>query len=100
MSGTILRRGWGAARGIPRLCFVAEVAAPGLIVIKNHSGETSGKFVNVAVLEGDQIKVVNPHACGISDYPSWFLRGVNHGAIPLCRPCPMPCLHPFRTWRA
>lgn len=61
---------WGAARGIPRLCFVAEVAAPGLIVIKNHSGETSGKFVNVAVLEGDQIKVVNPQAWGISDHPS------------------------------
>ena len=61
---------WGAARGIPRFCFVVEVAAPGLIVIKNHSGETSGKFVNVAVLEGDQIKVVNPQPSGFPDYPS------------------------------
>jgi hypothetical protein len=61
---------WGTARGIPSLCFVVEVAAPGLIVIKNHSGETSGKFVNVAVLEGDQIKVVNRQASGVPPYPS------------------------------
>jgi len=61
---------WGAARGIPRLCFVVEVAAPGLIVIKYHSGETSGKFVNVAVLEGDEIKFVNQQTTGVPDYPS------------------------------
>jgi hypothetical protein len=60
---------WGAARGIPTLCFVVEVAAPGLIVIKNHSG-ASGKFVNVAVLEGDQIKVVNRQTNSVPDYPS------------------------------
>jgi hypothetical protein len=60
---------WGAAREIPKLCFVVEVAAPGLIVIKNHSG-ASGKFVNVAVLEGDQIKVVNRQTTGVPDYPS------------------------------
>jgi hypothetical protein len=47
---------WGTAREIPRFCFVAEVAAAGLIVIKNHGGGTLGKFVNVAVIEGDQIK--------------------------------------------
>src|SRR5579863_992607 len=45
---------WGATRKIPSLCFVVEVAAPGLIVIKHHSSDTAGKFVNVAVLEGDQ----------------------------------------------
>jgi sensor domain DACNV-containing protein len=58
---------WGAVRGIPRLCFVVEVAAPGLIVIKNHTGETAGKFVNVAVLEGDLIKVVSQEGLGIPD---------------------------------
>jgi len=47
---------WGTAREVPRFCFVAEVAAAGLIVIKNHGGGTLGKFVNVAVIEGDQIK--------------------------------------------
>jgi len=49
---------WGATRAIPILCFVLEVAAPGLLVVKHHSGQESRKFVNVAVLEGDQIKLV------------------------------------------
>jgi hypothetical protein len=49
---------WGTTRTIPRLCFVLEVAAPGLLAIKHHSGEEWRKFTNVAVLEGDQIKLV------------------------------------------
>ncbi len=53
---------WGTSRAIPKLCFVLEVAAPGLLVVKHHSGEEAGKFVNVAVVEGDQIKVVDEHA--------------------------------------
>src|SRR5882762_10895229 len=42
---------WGTTRTIPVLCFVLEVAAPGLLVVKHHRGEESRKFVNVAVLE-------------------------------------------------
>ena len=53
---------WGTTRTIPVLCFVLEVAAPGLLVVKHHSGEESRKFINVAVLEGDQIKVVDVRA--------------------------------------
>ena len=60
---------WGTTREIPSLCFVLEVAAPGLLVIKHHSVEVSGKFVNVAVLEGDQIKWVDEHAAEIPDCP-------------------------------
>ena len=41
---------------------MAEVAEPGLLVIKHHRGDGYGKFVNVAVLEGDQIKVIDEHA--------------------------------------
>ena len=52
-------RVWGTTRAIPGVCFVIEVAAPGLLVVKHHRGEESGKFVNVAVLEGDQIKVID-----------------------------------------
>jgi hypothetical protein len=63
-------RVWGTARTIPALCFVIEVAAPGLLVIKHHRGEESGKFVNVAVLESDQIKVVDEHASSLPDCPS------------------------------
>jgi hypothetical protein len=61
---------WGATRTIPSLCLVVEVAAPGLIVIKHHSGETTGKFVNVAVLEGDQVKIVDERAAAIPDCPA------------------------------
>lgn len=50
---------WGATRTLPELCFVLEVIAPGLLVIKYSRGDVLGKFGNVAVLEGDQIKVMN-----------------------------------------
>jgi hypothetical protein len=60
---------WGTTRTIPLLCFVLEVAAPGLLVIKNHSGDESRKFINVAVLEGDQVKVVDERDCGSPHCP-------------------------------
>lgn len=49
---------WGTTRDLPALCLVVEVVASGLLVIKYRS-EPFGKFVNVAVLEGDQIKIVD-----------------------------------------
>lgn len=62
---------WGATRAIPRLCLVVEVAAAGLIVIKHHSHETKGKFVNVAVLEGDQVKMIDRRwSTAIPDSPA------------------------------
>jgi hypothetical protein len=61
---------WGTTRAIPALSFVLEVAEPGLLVIKHHSDHEAGKFVNVAVLEGDQIKVVDEHASTRPVYPA------------------------------
>ena len=61
---------WGTTRTIPKYCFVLEVAAPGLLVVKHHSGQEAGKFVNVAVLEGDQIKVVDDHASSTPECPA------------------------------
>jgi hypothetical protein len=55
---------WGMTRNIPVRCFVLEVAAPGLLVVKHHSGDESRKFRNVAVLEGDQIKMIDAGAGG------------------------------------
>jgi hypothetical protein len=49
---------WGTTRDVPAFCLVIEVVASGLIVVK-HRSEPYGKFANVAVLEGDQIKVVD-----------------------------------------
>jgi hypothetical protein len=61
---------WGTTRTIPRYCFVLEVAAPGLLVVKHHSGDEAGKYVNVAVLQGDEIKVVDEHAPSRPDCPA------------------------------
>jgi hypothetical protein len=60
---------WGAARSLPRHCCVIEVAEPGLIVIKHHRGDELAKYVNVAVLQGDQIKVIDEHASSLPDCP-------------------------------
>ena len=60
---------WGTTRGIPALCLVLEVTAPGLLVIKHHRGDESGKYINVAVLEGDQVKVVDERASLLPDCP-------------------------------
>jgi len=61
-------RVWGTTRAIPAFIMVLEVAAPGLLVIKHHRGD-GGKFVNVAVLEGDQIKVIDEQASSLPDCP-------------------------------
>lgn len=50
---------WGATRSIPPLCFVLEVIEPGLLVIKHRRADPDGKFANVAVLEGEQVKIVD-----------------------------------------
>ena len=55
---------WGMTRNIPELCFVLEVVAPGLLVVKHPSGDEPRKFVNVAVIEGDRIKMIDANACG------------------------------------
>jgi Probable sensor domain DACNV len=59
---------WGTTRQLPPLCFVLEVVTSGLLVIK-HRGESFGKFVNVAVLEGDQVKFVDAVTARIPDCP-------------------------------
>ena len=61
---------WGATRNLPRLCFVLEVLAPGLLVIKRSRGDDSGKFVNVAVLQGDEVKIIDPQAATAPDSPA------------------------------
>ena len=63
-------RVWGTARAIPMHCFVAEVVEPGLIVLKHRRGHEAAKFVNVAVLEGDRIKVIDEQASTRPDCPS------------------------------
>jgi hypothetical protein len=59
---------WGLTWAVPAFCFVLEVISPGLLVVKHGHGR-EGKFVNVAVLEGDQIKMVDERASSIPDCP-------------------------------
>ena len=61
-------RVWGTARTIPSYCMVLEVAAPGLLVIKHHRGDI-GKYVNVAVLEAERIKMIDDRARALPDCP-------------------------------
>jgi hypothetical protein len=62
-------RVWGTSRTIPPSCMVLEVAAPGLLVVKHQRGD-GGKFVNVAVLEADRIKMIDAGARALPDCPA------------------------------
>lgn len=61
---------WGTTRKIPGLCFVVDVPEPGLLVIKHSRIGGFGKFANVAVLKGDQVKVVDEHSANLPDCPA------------------------------
>jgi hypothetical protein len=71
---------WGTTRTIPRFCFVLEVIEPGLLVIKYRRGQDPGKFVNVAVLKGDQIKVVDEQGTSLPDCPALLTRLLGFGS--------------------
>jgi len=61
---------WGTVQSIPVHCFVVEVVEPGLIVVKHRRGSEAAKFVNVVVLEGDRIKVIDEKATAMPDCPT------------------------------
>ena len=60
---------WGTARNIPNYCFVLDVSEPGLLVIKYRRFFGFGKFVNIAVLKGDQVKIVDEDSANLPDCP-------------------------------
>jgi hypothetical protein len=68
---------WGTATAIPPLCFVLEVVEPGLLVVKHRRVGGYGKYVNVAVLRGDRLQVIDEEHGGLSDCPALrsFLPG-------------------------
>lgn len=63
-------RVWGITRNLPPLCLVLEVVLPGLLVVKQSPSEDSGKFINIAVLQGDEIKIIDPQAAITPAYPT------------------------------
>lgn len=61
---------WGTTHTMPGFCFVLEVVEPGLLVIKYRRVGGFGKFVNVAVLKGDEVKVVDEQSVNLPDCPA------------------------------
>jgi hypothetical protein len=61
---------WGATRSLPAFCCVLETVAPGLLVIKQTRAEESGKFMNIAVIEAEQLKVIDQRASIAPDCPA------------------------------
>jgi hypothetical protein len=61
---------WGTTRSIPTLCFVLEVVSPGVLVVKHRLREDMPKFVNVAVFEGEKVKVLGGEDTDLADYPA------------------------------
>ena len=115
---------WGAARYLPQTCFVLEVVAPGLLVLKNSRGGESGKFFNVAVLQGDEVKVIDQRAAAVEDCPDLLtsllglhedadspdsvnvlirlavsMRAHGRGGSLLVVPADTPDSHPKDAWR-
>lgn len=72
---------WGLARSLPAYCFVVEVIAPGAIAIKQSREESSEKFANVAVIQGDEIMVIEQETAE-KDRPSLFASFIERSPIP------------------
>ena len=62
-------RVWGATRTIPSFCFVLEDVEPGLLVVKHRRLDGFGKYANVVVLKGEQVKVIDEEGTSLPDCP-------------------------------
>jgi hypothetical protein len=60
---------WGTTRTVPVGCFVLEVVGPGVLVVKHRERDDSPKFRNLAVFEGDQVKILSRGKAATADYP-------------------------------
>jgi hypothetical protein len=61
---------WGATRNLPPLSLVVEVVAPGVIVLKHSRMEDAGKFINIAVLSGEEVKIIDQNSALVPDCPA------------------------------
>ncbi|MET3113366.1 hypothetical protein AAKU52_001089 [Pedobacter sp. CG_S7] len=64
---------WGTTIVIPNYCFILDVSEPGLLVIKHRRIYGFGKYTNVAVLKGEQIKIVDTTSPRSHDWPTMLL---------------------------
>jgi sensor domain DACNV-containing protein len=61
---------WGTTRTIPSFCFVLEDVEPALLVVKHRRLDGYGKYANVAVLKGEQVKVIDEKGTSLPDCPA------------------------------
>ena len=61
---------WGLTRTVPTWCSVLEVAGPGLLVLKYRRDDPATKFVNIAVLEGAEVKFIEQQPSAMSEAPA------------------------------
>lgn len=66
-SGLVL---WGATRTLPPDALVLEVIAPGVLAVKHRRRGAPGKYINVAVIEGDRLKMVDERGSSLPDCPA------------------------------
>ena len=71
---------WGTTRSIPDCCFVLEVIEPGLLVIKHRRINGFGKFINVAVLKGDDIRIIDENSTSLPDCPALVASLLDYGS--------------------
>ena len=71
---------WGTTRTVPKLCLVLEVIEPGLVVVKYRRGTQSSKYVNVVVLKGDHIRVVDEKGTSLTDCPALLTPMLGFGS--------------------
>ncbi|WEK19758.1 MAG: hypothetical protein P0Y49_01135 [Candidatus Pedobacter colombiensis] len=64
---------WGTTVSIPNFCFVLDVSEPALLVIKHRRIYGFGKFTNIAVLKGDQVKMVDGNHTNVPDCPPMLM---------------------------
>lgn len=56
---------WGTTHKVPTSCFVLEVIEAGLLVVKQKNNDIGAKFINIAMLRGNQIKLVDENQWGL-----------------------------------
>lgn len=74
---------WGTTLKLPNYCFVLDVPEPGLLVVKHRRIIGLGKFANVAMLRGDQVKMVDESSGLLPDTPGILtsLLGISATAV-------------------
>jgi hypothetical protein len=71
---------WGTTRAIADCCFVLEVVEPGLLVVKHRRIKGFGKFINVAVLKGDEIKIIDEESKSLPDCPAMLTNLLDYNS--------------------